>query len=293
MALVAVVVVGVVYYLFVRPFEYEVNFRATTTPGDVIETIRLWNRSMPGAQITEVDSFSRLNQTIVWKGKEYSYDWNFDFVNDSITKINIRISEPEHALSNKLLVPFTSQPIEKDAGEIATTFYEVLKTHLDITRVEVKGLAQLEPAFCVCTALKTEQTDKANGMMKDFDLLTAVIEEFKLKSGGSPSVRVREWSHNKGKLKFDFCFPILKTDSLPAIDSIFYKGFEKQLTLKAEFRGNYITSDRAWYSLVHYAEKNGYEINGLPIEYFLDNPNLGMNEKNWKAEIYLPIKDKQ
>ncbi|HEU5292888.1 MAG TPA: hypothetical protein VFU05_19710, partial [Cyclobacteriaceae bacterium] len=81
LALLAVVVIVLMYYLFVRSFEYEVNFRATTTPGDVIETIRLWNRSIPGSQITEVDSFSRLNQTIVWKGRNYSFNWNFDFVN--------------------------------------------------------------------------------------------------------------------------------------------------------------------------------------------------------------------
>jgi hypothetical protein len=287
----AVLVVVILYYVFVRSFEFEVNFKAKTTPGDVIETIRLWNRSLGDAKITEVDSFRRLNQEIVWKDRSYVYSWNFDMVNDSVTNVNIQVSEPDRKVMNKLLVPFTTQPIEEGAAEIATTFYDVLKTHLEITRVEVKGLAQLDSTFCVCTALETDQISKANGMMKDFDLLTTVIERFKLKSAGPPAVRVREWSHNAGSLKFDFCFPITRADSLPAIDSIFFKGFGRQLTIKAEFRGNYITSDRAWYSLIHYASKNGYKINGLPIEYFHDNPNVGMNERNWKAEVYLPIEN--
>jgi hypothetical protein len=290
-ALLAAILVALVYYLFIRTYEFEVNFKSNTTPGDIIETIRIWNRSLDHAKIIDVDSFSRLNQTIVWNKRSYVYSWNFDMVSDSITKVNVQISEPGHGLLNKLLVPFSNPSIEQDANEIATRLYNVLKLHLEITHVKVNGVAELDSSFCVCSTLKTSQIGKANGMMKDFPLLTSFIEKFKLQSKGSPQVRIREWDHNLGSLKFDFCFPITRTDSLPVIDSLFFKEFSKQKALKAEFYGNYITSDRAWYALIQYAEKNGYKINGLPIEYFHDNPNLGMNEKNWKADVYLPIED--
>lgn len=293
LALVAVALVALVYYVFIRSYEYEVKFKATTTPGDIIETIRIWNRSMDNSKITAIDSFSTLNQTIQWNKRTYTYKWNFAVVNDSVTKVNAQISEPDHMWLNKLLVPFTDQPIEKDAGEIGNLFYKVLMEHLKITRVEVKGLAQLDSSFCVCSELKTDQVGKANGMMKDFILLTSFLEKFNLKSKGAPVVRVQEWSHSKGSLEFDFCFPIEKSDSLPIVDLLTYKSFGRQLAVKAEFRGNYITSDRAWYALIDYADKNGYKISGLPIEYFYDNPNLGMNEKNWKAEVFLPIEDNQ
>jgi len=291
LVILAVVLIPLMYYLFIRSHEFEVNFKANTTPGDVIETLRIWNRSLESAKIVEVDSFRSLNQTIAWNDRSYVYDWHFDMINDSVTKVKIQISEPDNRLLNKLLVPFTHQAIEKDASNIANEFYDVLKMHLQITRVEVKGVAEVESSFCLCRSLETEQMDKANGMMKDFVLLTSAIEKFKLKSTGSPAVRIREWSHHLGSLKFDFCFPIAKTDSLPTFDSLVFKSFEKQKALKAEFRGNYITSDRAWYALIQYAEKNGYKITGLPIELFYDNPNLGMNERNWKAEIYLPIEN--
>ena len=291
LALLAVVLVALGYYLFIRSHEFEVHFKANTTPGDIIETIRIWNRSMSSAKIIEVDSFSSVNQSIGWNDRNYIYDWHFDMIDDTVTNVNIRISEPDHRLLNKLLVPFTNQPIEKDANEIAKGFYKVIKEHLEITRVEVKGVAELDSSFCVCTMLATNQIEKANGMMKDFVLLTSVIEKFKLKSDGPPTVRINEWSHNLGLLKFDFCFPIARRDSLPNIASLFFKSFKKETALKAEFRGNYITSDRAWYALIQYAEKNKYKITGLPIEYFYDNPNLGMNERNWKAEVYLPIED--
>ena len=126
----------------------------------------------------------------------------------------------------------------------------------------------------------------------DYSLLTSFVDFHKLKGDGPPSVRIREWDHGLGLLKFDFCFPILPIDSLPMIDAFHYKKFKRENVLKVEYYGNYITSDRAWYQAIYYAERNGYKINGLPIEYFYNNPNLGMNESEWKAEVYLPVKRK-
>jgi effector-binding domain-containing protein len=81
-------------------------------------------------------------------------------------------------------------------------------------------------------------------------------------------------------------------DTIPVVDVFKYQQFKKLPVLKAEYYGNYITSDRAWYELIHYAERNGYEIAGLPIEHFHNNPNMKITESEWKADIYLPIKRK-
>jgi effector-binding domain-containing protein len=284
-------VTALAYYLLIRPFEYNVNFKANTLPGDLIETIRIWNRSLDSAQVIEVDSFSRLKQTIVWGERKYMYDWRFVTPNDSITKVNVQISEPSRSFVNKLLVPFTDQTIEKDASEIVNGFYDILKEHLKITDVKLLGEAVLDSSFCACVSLETSQIDKAYGMMREFGVLTSFIEKFKLKSNGPPRVRINQWNHSAGLIKFDFCFPIIETDSLPVVKKISYKKFNVEKVLRAEYHGNYITSDRAWYDLIHYAERNGHETSGFPIEYFHDNPTLGVNEREWRADVYLPIKN--
>lgn len=284
--------ISLTYYLFFKPFEYEIKFKAATVSGDLIETIRIWNRSLDSAKIIEVDSFYRLTQSIVRKKREYVYDWHFSSVNDSVTVVNIQISEPNRSLINKILIPFTKQPIEIDAREISTVFYEILKEHLKITSVKILGKTELDSSFCVCRSLATYQVDKANGMMRDYPILTTFIDVHKLSIAGPPSVRIREWDHNKGSLAFDFCFPIKPSSSLPIVDSLFYKNFKKEKVIRAEYHGNYITSDRAWYELMSYANKNGYKVTGLPIEYFYNNPNLGLSQDMWKAEVYLPVGDK-
>lgn len=282
---------AMVYYLFIRSFEFEVGMTAPTTPGDAIETIRIWNRSLPGSTVTRVDSFRTLDQHIVWKGRAYTYSWHFSLVADSLTRIGIEISEPGKRLLNKLLVPFANPPIEQDAAEIARQFYSVLKTHLSITQVKIVGEAELDSSFCMCRSVNTIQIEKAQGMMENYSLLTTFADKFKLKLEGPPSVKVREWSHSDGRLKFDFCFPIARTDTLPATNALVYYQFGKRRVLKAEYRGNYITSDRAWYALIQYAHRHGYKIDGLPIEHFYNNPNLGLSEATWRAEVFLPISE--
>jgi effector-binding domain-containing protein len=283
-------VVGLSYYLFFRPFEFEVKLNAKTHPGDLIGTIRIWNRSLDSAAVIEVDSLKRLKQNIKRNGRNYIYDWHFKPGADSLTRISVKISEPDRALLNKLLIPFTDQSIESDASDIMRNFHRVLKEHLEITRVKVIGEAELEGSFCVCKEISTSQIEKANGMMRDYAPLTAFIHQFNIETNGPPMVRVRNWNHSKGLLNFDFCFPIVKRDSLPDIREFKFLQFERQRALKAEFFGNYITSDRAWYELIQYAEDEGYKLDGFPVERFHNNPTLGLNERNWKAEIYLPIK---
>jgi hypothetical protein len=289
-AIVVVALMGAVgYYFFVVPYEFEVRFSTKTLPGDVIETIRIWNRSLDQSKVENVVAFDQLSQQISWEGSTYRFLWKFEPIHDSLTKVIVRISEPQKRLTNKMLVPFGNPKIEVDAAKISKTFFDVLKTHLDITRVKIIGESSLDSTLCVCRSLKTDQVSKANGMMNEYSLLISFVDAHNLKVKDEPIVRIEEWDHENGTLAFDFCFQIHPVDVLPPAETVTFKKFPGTRALKAEYRGNYITSDRAWYALLRYAEMNGYKTSGKPIEYFHDNPNLGMNERNWKAEIYLPL----
>lgn len=280
---------SLIYYLGFLPYEYSVQFKASTTPGDIIESLRLWDRSMSNASILEVDSFYFLKLRVQHKGSSYDYNWNFKHKSDSITEVQIQISEPDKKLLNKLLVPFTETVIEEHAKELGKTFYELIKTHLRLTRVRVIGEATLDSTFCMCRSFETDQVGKANAMMREYSLYITFVDKYHLKLKGSPLIKLKEWSHQEGMIKFDFCFPLDRSVKPPATDMFEFKTFSPQYALKAEYHGNYITSDRAWYTLVDFANRNGYKITSLPVELFYDNPSLGLNEEKWKAEVFLPI----
>jgi hypothetical protein len=287
--IVCVVCLVLAWYIFIRPFEFSVNFTAKTLPGDIIQSLRIWNKTLSNTKIVKVDSTSHLIQEVRWKSRSYRYTWKFEVVDDSTTKVSALISQPGRSMINKLLIPFTTQPIEEDAEEIVRTFYRVVQEHLKITDVRIVGVKDTPESFCVCRSLKTLQTEKAYGMMKDYDILTSFVSTFNLKADGPPAIKVKRWSHSSNTLEFDFCFPVIKPQVIPASSSVFFMEFKSEKALKAIFNGNYITSDRAWYELIHAANKEGYKIVGLPIEYFHHNPNLGLNEIEWKAEVFLPI----
>lgn len=292
-AVVILILTVVTVYFFFPGHEFKVSFEAKTTPGDLIETLRLWNRSSNGiSEITAIDSVSKVMQQITLDGRQYIYIWEFASKDDSTTEVTAKVSQPGHRFMNKLLVPISSPDIERDAAAIVNKFYLIVKTHLNLTKVKIVGEAEMPSRYCVCSMVETDQIDKANGMMKDFPLLTSFIQTFRLKPDGPPLIEVQEWNHSTGSLKYHFCFPIVKSDSLPASKSVFYKNINSGRALKAEYYGNYITSDRAWYALLAYAKSKGYPVKSLPTELFYDNPNMGMKETEWKAEVFLPVSEK-
>ncbi|NOS93146.1 MAG: GyrI-like domain-containing protein [Cyclobacteriaceae bacterium] len=280
---------SLIYYLGFHPYEYSIRFRTSTTPGDIIESLRLWDRSMDNSTILEVDSFDHMKMQIQYKGSNYDYRWHFKHKSDSSTEVQILVSEPDRKLQNKVLVPFAETVMETHALELGNSFYELIKTHLKKTKIKLLGESTLDSVFCMCKRLETGQVAKANAMMKDYPLFISFVDTYHLKLKGSPLIKVIEWSHQKGKIKFDFCFPLDRSVPPPPSDMFEFKTFPPQRALKAEYHGNYITSDRAWYALTDFANRNGYKIVSPPIELFYDNPNLGLNEEKWKAEVYLPI----
>lgn len=288
-AVVGVVLVGAIHYLFFRPYEFEVKFKAATTAGNIIETVRIWNASLDSAKVMSVTGFETLEQTVSLENRRYKLTWNFEVGNDSVTLVNVRITEPGNEVRNKILIPFSEQLIEKEMSDFLNGFYSVLMSHLEITRVKVVGIVSMDSSFCVCRSLETDQIRKAHGMMQDYPIITSFVQHFNLVSKGPPVVRITDWNHEEGKLKFDFCFQIEQPQELPRDTTFNFQFISGGRALKAEYYGNYITSDRAWYKLLQYADQNGYQINRFPIEYFHHNPNTGMNESEWKAEIYLPI----
>jgi effector-binding domain-containing protein len=104
-------------------------------------------------------------------------------------------------------------------------------------------------------------------------------------------VEITHWDQENDSLYYNFGQPVFVDDSLPKQQGIEYKQLKKRPAIKAVYNGNYITSDRAWYALMDYAKQNNIPIEPTVLEVFYNNPNMGGNDIEWKAEIYMPIKE--
>ncbi len=279
------------WYLFIKPQDYQVSFKAKAIPGTIYETVKAWNMGFDSVVPLQFESPTHFEQTIVVNDSVHVYEWNITPIHDSLSQVKVNIKDPEHTLKNKVSVPFSDTNLEKGVRKTLIQFNGFLNDHLKDFKVSIVGEAELFSSFCACVALNTTPENKARGMMANYSLLNSFLVDNGVTLNGLPFVEVENWDLKANMLTYNFCYPILRSEKLPNHPDIAYKRIFSKKTLKAIYNGNYITSDRAWYALLDYAQKNNIDVENKPIEVFYNNPNMGGNELNWKTEVYMPLKE--
>jgi len=279
------------WYFIIKTYDYLVTFKVKTTAGTINQSIKLWNTSLENSNPIQQENLKNLTQQIIVKDSTFNYNWSISSVNDSISKVNVYVTDIDHSFANKISIPFGTTDFEKRTQNTITDFIDKLKEHLNKIRVRVVGIDSTRTTYCAYIPMKGLQIEKARGMMQNYSLLTSVLSAENIEMNGTPFVEITNWNTQNDSIAYNFCFPVIKSDSLPIDPRIQYKQYSGVKALKASYNGNYITSDRAWYALLDYAGNNDIEIVKKPLEVFYSNPNFGGDELKWEAQIYLPIKD--
>ncbi|RNC92584.1 MAG: AraC family transcriptional regulator [Allomuricauda sp.] len=283
----------IVWYFFIKPSDYIIRFETQTFPGAINQTIKLWHQTHDTIGQVEQNGaeLNTLYQTIRFGDSIHRYRWKIKPLTDSTSKVIVGIKDMEHSFANKVKIPFSDTDFEKRSRKTVLDLMENLKDHIDKFKVTVVGEEDLPTKYLAYVPLKVTQFQKAGGMMKNFTYLTQTLYESGVELDGPPMVVVTKWDRENDSIYYNFAQPIIRSDRLPMGTDIQYKRLFGKRTLKAEYNGNYITSDRAWYALLDYAENNNIPVEPLPIEVFYNNPHTGGDELSWKAEIYLPLKE--
>lgn len=290
-SIIGILLIGILWYLFLKPYDYTIRFKANTFTGPINQTLKLWDKGQPTTKgIIQNASIQELTQYLKFNDSTYRYQWHIQRLTDSTSRVRVDIKDMDHSLLNKIKVPFSDTDFEKRSRKTVRDFISLLNDHIGSFKVRVVGKDSLASTFCACISVQGSQAEKAGGMMANYLNLTSVIKDYGLKENGFPFVEITNWNQGTDSIAYDFCYPVVYSDTLPEHQGIKYKKTRPIEGIKAIYNGNYITSDRAWYALLDYAEKNGIDVTPTPIEYFYNNPNQGGNELEWKAEIFLPLK---
>ena len=279
------------WYLIIKPYDYLVTFKIKTTAGTINQSIKLWNTSIENSRPIQQENLKNLTQQIIIKDSTYNYEWSISSLNDSISKVSVYVTDIDHSFANKISIPFGTTDFEKRTQNTITDFIEKLKEHLSKTRVSEVVVDSTRSTYCAFIPMKGLQIEKASGMMQNYSILTSVLSAENIEMNGTPFVEITNWNTQNDSITYNFCFPVIKSDSLPKDSRIEYKQYNGVKALKAIYNGNYITSDRAWYALLDYAENHDIVVAKKPLEVFYSNPNFGGDELQWKAEIFIPIKE--
>lgn len=287
-----VIIGGLLWYLFIKPSDYTIRFEANANPGTINQTLKLWDQTLDTVhKIKQEDDLYHLTQQVRFGDSVHIYQWNIKPLTDSTSKVVVNVRDVEHSLMNKLQVPFKENQFVQRSKKTVLDFMENLQDHTEKFKVTIIGKEEIPTKYLAYVPLKVTQFQKAGGMMKNYSYLTQVLLENQIQLDGPPMVVVNEWDRVNDSLDYIFAMPIIRSDRLPMVTDIKYKRFFAKKALKAIYNGNYITSDRAWYALLDYAKKKNIEVEAKPVEIFFNNPNTGSGELNWKAEIFMPIKD--
>jgi effector-binding domain-containing protein len=289
--LLLIAIVAAAWYLFIKPYDYVVRFPVKTTVGTINQSIKSWYAGIEGTQITDQSKLDELTQQFNFGDSIHTYTWKIEAITDSTSRVKVYVKDNDHSIANKLTIPFSKTDFEKRSEGTVKEFYDVLNLHLKKTKVAINGEDSTRATYIAYVPLKGQQAEKAKGMMYNYSLLTQIMLKGNVELNGTPFIEVTHWNTKTDSISYNFCFPIKKSDSLPKHPDIKYKQYHSQKALKATYNGNYITSDRAWYALEAYAKSHNIPIDLTPVEVFYNNPNMGGDELQWKAEIFMPMKE--
>lgn len=294
----AIAVVGyLIWYFLIIPYDYAISFYVKTSPGTVYEEVADWKKwdnfaAEESTVVTSKKPYSELDQHVPLNNTELSLHWTFMGVNDSTTRVRVEIKDLKNSLKNRLTIPFSKTEFEDVMRFKMVNFKKKVDAfaHREF-RVKIEGEAESPASFVVYVPLKSSMKQKAFNMMSNDGFLLRYIDSMKLRKNGNPIIEVTDWNVENDSIEYIYAFPISKTDSLPQSDLFKFKKIPSRKSIKATFNGNYRISDKAWYAIYDYALRNNIKIENKVFETFLNNPHNGGDNLDWKAEIYIPIKE--
>lgn len=288
---IAIISIALLWYFFIKPQDYQIRVVGKANAGTINQALKAWNKTLPEASIRQLNDISTLEQMIVSGDSTHIYKWNISPITDSTSQIVVDVKDANFSLSNKIAIPFSDTNFEKQSRKTVTDFIESLNVHRKEFKVTFMGKDELPSTYCACVEHKSLQSNKAFEMMESYPFINSVIASNGIQVNGVPFIETTDWNMQNDSISFNFCYPIIKTDSLPFIKNLVYKEFIGMKSLKAIYNGNYMTSDRAWYTLLDYAREKNIDVDRKPIEFFFNNPNMGGDALRWKAEVFMPLTD--
>lgn len=285
---------GVIVFLVTRPFDYRASFEVNTTPDIVyynIENWDIWNRKHLGKNIEIIDRapVENISQKILLKDTTIIFDWKIMPLNDSATEVTVNITDLDRKFINRLTVPFFQTRFKKRIRTQLIDFRARMDFILKSFRHEYTGYHMFRGKPCVYIDIKSTTKGKARAMISNVALLNQFVKQNNLGLDGNPFVIIHDWKQGDDSIHFDFCFPINNTDMIPEHSTFKFREVEDMEALKTDFFGNYGLTEITWYGLADKAAKSAYKLNNKIIEVYFNDPHLGGNELEWKAEIYLGI----
>lgn len=288
------ILVFLVWYLFIKKSDYCISFKVKAAAGTVFQGVNEWSALQQSTEnesyrVLEKKNFNFVKQLMTQDNIKMEYTWEINSINDSVTEVNACIKDVNNSIYNRLTVPFVETDFRKQQIEKITNFRNGLNKYLESFRIKIDGIKTSEETFVAFINLKSMMQEKAQTMIANDAIITGYLQQNNIKIIGKPYVEIQNWDLDKETLDFNYCFPIAKDTKFVENEFVKFKTLKAIKGLQATYYGNFRTSDRAWFTLLDYAQKQGIDLAHQPLEHFLANPFNGGDELSWETKIIIPI----
>jgi len=285
-----------VWYFVLKEEHYQISFTTKQPAAIAYQHVADWTPGIiegVSAVVTlDQERHSNITQRVEVGDSIFTYRWEFSKTKDSLTKIHVRITDDKNSFSQRLQVPFGKNAFVNRSIKNVQGVGKALIKNSEKFKVHSIKDTLFPGGYNVYLPVASTIPNKAAAMNYSIVDLMGYINEHKIKLSGPPFLEITQWNEETDEINFNFCFPISKLDSLPSSDKVLFKNTPAFTALKAEFNGNYSISDKAWYYLLEYAERNDLKVEKFPTELYLNDPHTSTgNALKWKANIYLPLAD--
>ncbi|MCK5400277.1 MAG: hypothetical protein KAJ28_01475 [Flavobacteriaceae bacterium] len=287
---------SLIWYFAIKDYNYRVTFKTPQVPGIVYDHIIKWNNGegVNNKVVTVLNQspFFEIEQELIVGDSIFKIRWTLEKENDSTTLVIAKFKDVKHSFMQNLQVPFYKNAFVKRSISTVKKFGENLLQNAKNYKVSEVTKDKIPSQYCAFISLESKPQDKASTMVKNIYIVMNYIKDNNIKLTGNPFLEITEWDVVKDIIKFNFCFPIEERGQYPTTNDVKFKKIKEKFALKTSFNGNYKISDRAWYVIMDYAQTKKIDIDKLPVEVFFNDPHDGGNDLEWKAEVYMPIKNK-
>lgn len=283
------------WYFLLKKSDYTITFKVNAATGTISQGIMEWSKTQSKKQnetytVLEKRNFDFIKQKMKKGNEELEYTWDMKSINDSMTNITIGIKDLNHSFYNKVTAPFVPTKFKTEQIDKIKSFKIGLEEHIANFKIRIDGKKSSKEMFVAYISLKSVLQEKAQTMLEYDPKIVGYLDKNKIKIiGYRPYLEITDWDEDKEIVSFNYCFPIAKNTKYVPDSNVKFKTIPAMNGLQATYFGNYRTSDRAWFTLLDYAKKNGIKLENKPLEHFLDNPFNGGTELEWKTEIIIPF----
>lgn len=285
-----------IWFFFIRTYDYEINFSTNANRAHLyyqVINIPSWDAAdEENIKITDTVMYEFIEQLVQKKDAPFLLGWHFKKVSDSVTKIKVGVRAKEQKLIHRLKVLLGNSKLTKQIKENLVAFRSKVKSDQDRFKIHIDGVVESPALHYVGIKLNSRRTSKAIEMIRANGVVYPLLATYNLKKEGFPFIKVQKWKPVSDEMHYEFGFPVQQNDSITVANKdLFIADLPSYKALKATYYGNYSRSDEAWFALLQYAETNNIKVSKQPLEIFYDNPMQGGDDKKWKAEVFMPIKE--